>query len=162
MAPGEFRVISWRLNKDFSIDIQGRTTTDSMYDLVAGPKPADVEPSPVPEEILYDTGVPGIVQGTPKLSDYGSYVLDEIEVQPDASGNTNIAGAHEIAMGLYYVDELAVDLWASLDAALDRDTDPATVACTVNPDTARMFKVGDFVVFNDEAQESGHRVPALV
>ena len=39
---GEFRVVSWKLNKDFSIDVQGRTTTDSMYDLVAGPKPADV------------------------------------------------------------------------------------------------------------------------
>ena len=39
---GEFRVSSWKLNKDYSIDIQGRTTTDSMYDLVAGPKPADV------------------------------------------------------------------------------------------------------------------------
>ena len=55
-------------------------------------------------------------------------------------------------MGLYYVDELAADLWASLDADLDRDTDPATVACTVNPDTARTFKVGDFVVFNDETK----------
>ena len=55
-------------------------------------------------------------------------------------------------MGLYYVDELATDLWASLDAAMDRATDPATVACTVNPDTARVFRVGDFVVFNDEAQ----------
>jgi hypothetical protein len=65
---GEFRVTSWRLNKDFSIDIQGRTTTNSMYDLVAGPKPADVEPSPVPEEILYDIGVPGVVLGTPKLA----------------------------------------------------------------------------------------------
>ena len=59
---GEFRVVSWRLNKDFSIDIQGRTTTDSMYDLTAGPKPADVVPTPVPEEILYDIGVPGILE----------------------------------------------------------------------------------------------------
>ncbi|HOQ88337.1 MAG TPA: hypothetical protein PLQ89_21750, partial [Phycisphaerae bacterium] len=57
---GEFRVTSWRLNKDFSIDIQGRTTTDSMYDLVAGPKPADVEASPVPIEP--DNLVPGHVQ----------------------------------------------------------------------------------------------------
>ena len=32
---GEFRAVSWKLNKDFSIDVQGRTTTDSMYDLVA-------------------------------------------------------------------------------------------------------------------------------
>ena len=77
--PGEFRVVSWRLNKDFSIDMQGRTTTDSMYDLVAGPKPADVEPTPVPEEIMYDTGVPGVITGTPKLSDYGTISLDEID-----------------------------------------------------------------------------------
>ncbi len=47
---GEFRVTGWRMNKDFSIDIQGRTTTDSMYDLVAGSKPADVPASPVPVE----------------------------------------------------------------------------------------------------------------
>ncbi len=153
---GEFRVTSWRLNKDFSIDIQGRTTTDSMYDLVAGPKPADVEPSPVPEEILHDTGVPGIVLGTPKLGDYGTIALDDIQVQPDASGNMNIAGASEVAMALYYVDELAADLWASLEAPIDKDTDPVTVSCTVNPDTARVFRVGDFVVFNDEAADPDH------
>ena len=153
---GEFRVTRWKLNSDYSIDIQGRTTTDSMYDLVDGPKPADVDASPVPEEVFHDTGVPGIVLGTPKLTDYGSYVVDEIEVQPDAAANANITGATEIAMGLYYVDELAVDLWASLDAALDDTTDPATVNCTVNPDTARVFKVGDFIVFNDEAADANN------
>jgi hypothetical protein len=153
---GEFRVTFWRLNKDFSIDIQGRTTTDSMYDLVAGPKPADIEPSPVPEEILHDTGVPGIVLGTPKLGDYGTIALDDIQVQPDASGNMNIAGANEVAMALYYVDELAADLWASLDAGIGKDTDPVTVSCTVNPATARVFRVGDFVVFNDEAADPDH------
>jgi hypothetical protein len=62
---GEFRVSSWKLNKDYSIDIQGRTTTDSMYDLVAGPKPADVAATPVPDENLQDTGVPGVVLCTP-------------------------------------------------------------------------------------------------
>jgi len=156
---GEFRVVSWKLNKDFSIDVQGRTTTDSMYDLVAGPKPADVELTPVPEEILYDTGVPGIILGTPKLSDYGTFVLDEMEVQPDAAGNMNIVSAHEITMMLFYVDELATDLWDSLDAAIDRDTDPATVACTMNPGTSKVFRVGDYIVFNDEAKspDVGHR-----
>jgi len=153
---GEFRVASWRLNKDFSIDIQGRTITDSMYDLVAGPKPTDVEPSPVPEEILYDTGAPGIVTGTPKLGDYGTIALDDIQIAPDASGNLNIVSAHEVAMALYYVDELATDLWASLDAPIDKDTDPVTVSCTVNPATARVFRVGDFVVFNDEAADPDH------
>jgi len=153
---GEFRVVSWKLNKDFSIDVEGRTTTDSMYDLVAGPKPADVEPAPVPEEILYDTGPPGIVTGTPKLGEYGTIALDDIEVAPDDAGNTNLVSAHEVAMALYYVDELATDLWASLDVDLAKDSDPATVACTVNPDTARVFRVGDFIVFNDEAADPDH------
>ena len=153
---GEFRVSGWKLNPDYSIDIQGRTTTDSMYDLVDGPKPADVDASPVPEEVFHDTGVPGIVNGTPKLTDYGSYVVDEIEILPDAAGNENITGATEITMGLYYVDELAVDLWGSLDAALDDTADPATVNCTVNPDTARVFKVGDFIVLNDEAADANN------
>ncbi len=48
---GEFRVTGWRLNKDYSIDISGRTTTDSMYTLAAGPKPADVTADPVPTEL---------------------------------------------------------------------------------------------------------------
>jgi hypothetical protein len=149
---GDFRVTAWKLNKDFSIDIEGRTTTASMYDLVSGPKTADVPAAPVPEEALYDTGVPGIVTGTPTLGDYGTIALDAMDVIPDASGNANIVSAREVALGLYYVDELTTDLWASLDADLAQATDPATVACTVNPDTSRTFKVGDFVVFNDETK----------
>jgi hypothetical protein len=57
-ATGElnFRVTAWQLNQDFSIEISGRTTTDSMYDLVAGPKPADVEPSALPVEDQFAPG----------------------------------------------------------------------------------------------------------
>ena len=51
---GEFRVAGWRLNEDYSIDIAGQTTVDSMYDLAVGPKPADVQASPVPEEVQYE------------------------------------------------------------------------------------------------------------
>jgi hypothetical protein len=153
---GEFRVASWKFNKDYSIDIQGRTTTDSMYDLVAGPKPADVVASPVPDENLQDSGVPGIVTGTPTLTDYGTYAVNNIVIQPDDSGNTNVVGATEITLGLYYVDELTTDLWASIDSAVDAATDPATLNCTVNPGTARVFSVGDFVVFNDEAADADH------
>lgn len=47
---GEFRVTRWRLNKDYSIDIEGRSTHNDMYDLVVGPKPADVAASVVPNE----------------------------------------------------------------------------------------------------------------
>ncbi|GIU75819.1 MAG: hypothetical protein KatS3mg004_2906 [Bryobacteraceae bacterium] len=150
---GEFRVTGWRLNRDYSIDIQGRTTTDSMYDLISGPKPADVVPEPPTEEVLIDTGVPGVLNGIPRLGDYGTFALDDMSVAPDASGNANIVGAHEITLALYYVDELATDLWASIDTALDATTDSATVVCTVNPATERVFRVGDFVVFNDESAD---------
>jgi hypothetical protein len=150
---GEFRVTGWRLNRDYSIDIQGRTTTDSIYDLVAGPKPADVVPEPPTEEVLIDTGVPGVLTGVPRLGDYGTFAIDDMSVAPDASGNANIVGAHEITLALYYVDELTTDLWASIDSAIDATTDPVTVVCTVNPDTQRVFRVGDFVVFNDESPD---------
>ncbi len=127
-----------------------------MYDLIAGPKPADVTATPVPDENLQDTGVPGVVLCTPTLTDYGTYVADNIVVQPDASGNTNVVGATEITLGLYYVDELAIDLWASIDNTMDAATDPATVNCTVNPNTTRVFRVGDFVILNDEAADANH------
>ncbi len=153
---GEFRVTSWRLNKDYSIDIQGRTTTDSMYDLVAGPKPADVVASPVPQEVLLDTGVPGAVTATPMLTDYGTFALDNMVVTPDAAGNTNVVSASEVALSLYYVDELAADLWAMFDGDVDAATDPLPTNCTVSPWTTRTFRVGDFVVINDEAADAGH------
>jgi Putative phage tail protein len=57
-APGgraEFRIERWTLNSDWSIRLEGRSTTDSMYDLVRGPKPADVTPSPVPTERHWET-----------------------------------------------------------------------------------------------------------
>lgn len=43
-----FRIQSWRLLKDWSIEIQAKTVTVSMYDLDMGPKPTDVTPTPLP------------------------------------------------------------------------------------------------------------------
>lgn len=57
---GEFRVAGWRLNRDYSIDIEGRTTTDSMYDAVEGPKPADVLPASIPPEQISYPRRPGV------------------------------------------------------------------------------------------------------
>jgi hypothetical protein len=48
----EGRVTRWALNPDWSIDIQASSTTDDMYDLVAGPKPVDVSAPMVPPETL--------------------------------------------------------------------------------------------------------------
>jgi hypothetical protein len=48
-----------------------------------------------------------------------TYVADNIVVQPGASGNTSVVGATEITLGLYYIHELATDLRASIDTAMD-------------------------------------------
>ncbi len=46
----QLRVLSWRLSKDYSIDVEFRSLHNEIYDLVAGPKPADVELIPLPRE----------------------------------------------------------------------------------------------------------------
>lgn len=45
---GKFRIQSWKLNRDWSIDIAAKSVQDSMYDLTVGPKPQDVTPAPLP------------------------------------------------------------------------------------------------------------------
>jgi len=58
----QLRIQSWRLNKDWSIDIAAKTVTPSMYDLTVGPKPADVVPAPLPgwsASKLFALGSPG-------------------------------------------------------------------------------------------------------
>ena len=39
---GLFRIQSWALNRDWSVDITARTVTPSMYELTAGPVPGMV------------------------------------------------------------------------------------------------------------------------
>jgi hypothetical protein len=43
-----FRIQRWSLKKDWSVQIEAQTVTDSMYDLDVGPKPMDVVPAPLP------------------------------------------------------------------------------------------------------------------
>jgi hypothetical protein len=47
-----YRIQRWTLHKDWSITIQARSVTDSMYDLAIGPKPADQLP-PTQPPLLY-------------------------------------------------------------------------------------------------------------
>src|SRR5579883_584946 len=44
----DFRIQSWKLHRDWSVTITGRTVTASMYDLDVGPKPLDLAPAPMP------------------------------------------------------------------------------------------------------------------
>lgn len=79
---GEFRVTGWKLNKDYSIDLEGKTTTDSMYDAVQGPKPADVLPSPIPIEQVNYPLRPACMGFTRSTSDP---ILDQNEFLPGAA-----------------------------------------------------------------------------
>ena len=45
---GKFRIQRWSMKKDWSVQIEAQTVTDSMYDLDVGPKPMDVVPAPLP------------------------------------------------------------------------------------------------------------------
>lgn len=62
----KFRALSWKLNKDWSIEVQGRTVADSSYDYVNGPKPPDihylpppVDPSTTPDQVSFKAVVLG-------------------------------------------------------------------------------------------------------
>lgn len=44
----KYRITRWTLHKDYSVTINAKSVTDSMYDLTVGPKPADLVPSTVP------------------------------------------------------------------------------------------------------------------
>lgn len=56
-AGAECRIERWRLSPDYSITLEAKTTTDSMYEYTTGPKPADaaipelpVDPEPKPQD----------------------------------------------------------------------------------------------------------------
>jgi hypothetical protein len=137
---GEFRVTSWRLNKDFSIDIQGRTTTDSMYDLVVGPKPADVPASPVPVDPLGDSGVPPEPSFGISSRGLGDLIISAIGFPTLNNTRSIFAGTWKI---LYY-DETAAPA-----GRLASDADPAATVFVV--DNASAFTVGKVYAIDREA-----------
>ena len=74
-APGgavKYRVKSWRLNKDWSIDIAGESVVDSMYDLTTGPKPVDVAPDAIPGRTWYNITLGGVAGAVATPLGYGA------------------------------------------------------------------------------------------
>lgn len=76
----EFRVGGWKLNKDFSVDITGKSCTDAIYDMNQGPNPADVGPSPMP------TIVPPASVATGPAPQVTGFIVDPVNYARDASG----------------------------------------------------------------------------
>jgi hypothetical protein len=135
---GEFRVTSWRLNRDYSIDIQGRTTTDSMYDLVTGPKPADVVPEPPPAEPGQDYAAPP--EPVFGVAPYpGVLVFAGIGFQD----LTNTKTISTLTFTVWHYDETA-PIETTLTAAVDDSTASITAA------NLGSFAPGDFALLDAE------------
>jgi hypothetical protein len=92
----EARVQRWKLNPDFSVQMDFKTTHNEIYDLVVGPKPADVGPAPTltEEEFAPDDWT---VRATTQRD--GILRLDHIAV------GTNADTVHQAHLEIYYVDE---------------------------------------------------------
>lgn len=103
---GEFRVTAWRLNKDYSIDVAGRTTVDEMYDLTVGPKPADV------------------VAGAIPTGDYLGGVPDNLETSGDCDSGLVTMGvtAGKFTAGIYQAEFRAIIFEEDTPASVDLRT----------------------------------------
>jgi hypothetical protein len=119
---GKFRVTGFRLNKDFSISLQGRSVTDSMYDLASGPKPSDVVASAVPVELGNDVRVPPA-----PVFGIESYGRDgRVNFGPPGFGSTdNWYTLNAISFFIRHIDEIA-GVHTTISEAIDNSTDPVT------------------------------------
>lgn len=148
---GEFIVESWTLNRDLSITIEGRTTTDKMYDYVYGNKPTDV-PVNLPPGLV--DKLPGLFLYTPIVKNIGFLTLSDCSVTDGAN-----RGLRQATVFLAYVDRLEPDNWVTLDSSLGTG-DPATF--DVTPNGTVSFAVDDFVLFDDAAGYEIARITAKV
>lgn len=109
---GEGRVETWRLNPDWSIDIQFRTTTDAMYDLTVGPKPADVTPDPVPGETTPDLSAASVTSLAAAEDPYiqaDGTVVSEVTVSYDNPIPLGVFAAGGVVIYMAPLDTDAID-----------------------------------------------------
>lgn len=147
---GEFIVEGWSLNRDMSIAIEGRTTTDAMYDMVLGNKPADVPVNLPPGAV---DKLPGLFIYTPVVKDLGFLTLTDCSMT-DGSNR----GLRSVTVFLVYIDDSEPDNWVTLDASLGTG-DPATF--NVTPNGTVSFAVDDYVVFEDAGGYEIDRITAI-
>lgn len=147
---GEFITETWSLNRDMSIAIEGRTTTDAMYDMVLGNKPVDVPANLPPGSV---DKLPGLFLYTPVVKDLGFLTLTNCSMS-DGSNR----GLRTVTVFLFYVNELEPDNWVTNDS--DPGTsDPATF--NVTPNGTVVFGVDDYVLFEDPGDYEIDRITAI-
>jgi hypothetical protein len=117
----KFRVQSMRVNKDWSVDLVGKTVTASMYDETVGPVPADVQPAPVPTEPTRDSDVPAAPSfGANPVSDSPPGFLELVGLAfTDATNTSTITSG---TFTIYYVDDAQVAARLASDITADATT----------------------------------------
>jgi hypothetical protein len=135
-----FRVQSMRINRDWSVDLVGKTVTPSMYDHTVGPKPADVQPGPVPTEPTRDSDVPPPpIFGASPSGPSGFLRLSTLAFESPENTRYISSGAFVI----YYVDDAApTDVHLAADLAID--------GTTLTVDGWGTIGTGDFVEIDGE------------
>jgi len=137
-----FRVQSMRINRDWSVDLVGKTVTASMYDATVGPKPADVQPGPVPTESVRDSDVPHDLFFGASSSSYAP--PGYLELIGLAFGDpTNTDTISSAAFAVYFVDDsLTADghLTAGITAG----------ATSISVDGWGSISTGDMVIVDSE------------
>ena len=147
---GEFIVEGWTLNRDMSISIEGRSTTDAMYDMLVGNKPTDVAVNLPPGSV---DKLPGLFIYTPVVKDIGFLTLTNCSMT-DGSNR----GLRSVTVFLIYIDETEPNNWVT------NNSDPGTVdpaTFNVTPNGVVTFGVDDYVVFEDVGDYEIDRITAI-
>ena len=137
-----FRVQTMRINRDWSVDLLGKTVTASMYDETVGPKPVDVQPAPVPTEPLHDSDRPGMPYfglESDVWTPAGFLQLNGLSFADITNLNTVYSGTFAV----YYVDD-------SLPAAAHLTADIGTGDTSIAVDAWGTIVEGDLVEIDGE------------
>lgn len=135
---GNFRVQRMSIFRDWSVEIQGKTVTPSMYDLTVGPKPADVQPARIPDEPERDSDISPAPTFGVEASALDPTVAEVAGVTFSDSVNTHTITAGNFTF--YYVDEGATpDLLA---ANLTSGAASMTLASAVDISDGDLVQVG--------------------
>lgn len=153
---GNFRVTRWTLNKDYSIDIAGRTVFPSIYDVSVGTTPVDIPPVPIPPTGPRDNGVPTACTFDAALSPVspGSITISNVDFTPSGSNLRSLTQIVFTVYGVLYskLDDPTVDIQTPLTSALNNSS-------TTIPMNFTDFPVGSAFMIDHElfiVTSSGH------
>jgi hypothetical protein len=140
---GKFRVTSWRLNRDWSIDLAGRSVTDSMYDVTTGPKAVDAPAAPIPVEPARDWNPPPEPSFGVAVSSLDPTVAEVSGLTfPDGPDNTHTVESGSFSF--WYVDEAAV--CPTLAAGIDADDTSMTLDSASGVGNSEYYLIGAEIV----------------